>query len=187
MIHESVVIAFIASAGTRPLVHLDSKILLLDKSHGRGGSSSSSSSNTRRRRIAAGGSRRVGGRRVGTPSATSMSYLVCRCHRSMERGEMTHHSLILLLLVSMNGLSMLPEIVKTRKLFSAMATKGAFAGMFPDVAGKVLAPRKNHTTVAKTPALKSFCRGRTITLVDTSWLRVHGVGNDHGRHVWRIC
>lgn len=183
MIHESIVITLIASAGTRPLVHLDSKILLLDESHRRRTSSSS------RRRIAIGGDRRRagGGRVVGTSSATTMSYLVGGGHRSMERGKMTHHSLILLLLVSMDSLSMLPEIVKTRKLLSTVATKRTFAGMFPDVAGKVLTSGKNHTTVTKTSALKSFGRGWTITLVDTSGrLRVQGMRNDHGRHVWRI-
>ena len=129
MIHEPVVVTLIASAGTRPLVHLDSEILLLDHSHGRSSSSTSTSSSSRI--TPAGDSRHIGGRRVGTPSTTNMSYLVRRGHRSMERGEMTHHSLILLLLVSMDGLSMLPEIVKTRKLFSTMTTKGTFAGMFP--------------------------------------------------------
>jgi len=185
MVHKSVVITLIASAGSRPLVHLDSKILLLDKSHGMG--TTTTTSRRGGRGISTGGdTRRAGGGRVGTPSATSMSYLVCGGHRSMERGEMTHHGLILLLLVSMDRLSMLPEIVQTRKLLSAMTTKGAFAGMFSDVAGKVLTSGKDHTTVAKAPALESFCRGRTVALVDASWLRVHGLGNDHGGHVWRI-
>ena len=42
-----------------------------------------------------------------------------------------HHTLILLLFISMNGLSMLAEIIKTRKLLATMASKGAFPGMFP--------------------------------------------------------
>ena len=43
---------------------------------------------------------------------------------------MTHHGLVLLLFIRVNGLSMLPEVVETGELFSAMATKGAFTGVF---------------------------------------------------------
>jgi hypothetical protein len=36
----------------------------------------------------------------------------------------------------------------------------------PDVPGQVFAPTEYHTTLAITPALESFCRGRAVTFVN---------------------
>ena len=49
----------------------------------------------------------------------------------MKRGEVAHHLLVLLLLVGMDGLSMLAQIIKTRELLSAMTSERTFASMFP--------------------------------------------------------
>jgi len=48
----------------------------------------------------------------------------------MERSKVTHHGLVLLLFIGVNGLSMLPEVVEAGELFAAMTAKGAFAGVF---------------------------------------------------------
>ena len=49
----------------------------------------------------------------------------------MEGGEITHHALILVLLVGMNGLGMLTKVVKTRKLLATVTAKRAFTRVFP--------------------------------------------------------
>jgi hypothetical protein len=49
----------------------------------------------------------------------------------MKRGKITHHLLVLLLLISMDSLGMLTQVVKARKLLSAVTSERAFASMFP--------------------------------------------------------
>jgi hypothetical protein len=48
----------------------------------------------------------------------------------MERREVAHHAFILVLFVSMNGLCVLTQVVKTRKLLAAVAAKRAFTRVF---------------------------------------------------------
>jgi len=100
---------------------------------------------------------------------------------------MTHHGFVFILLVSMNGLSMLPKVVEAGKLFPTVAAKGTLAGMFSDVASEMLATRENHATVTKASALEGLCGSRAITLVDAGGLSRDVIGNDHCRRVWRIC
>lgn len=64
-------------------------------------------------------------------SALTRSALGRGGHASVERGELVHHALVLLLLISVNGLRVLAKIVETRELLAAMAGEGAFAGVFP--------------------------------------------------------
>lgn len=52
-------------------------------------------------------------------------------HRCMKGREFMHHALILVLFIGMNGLSMLTEIIKTRKLLATMASEGTLPSMFP--------------------------------------------------------
>ena len=52
-------------------------------------------------------------------------------HSGMQRSQIAHHLLVLIGLVSVNGLSMLTKIVKTGELFSTMTSERAFTGMFP--------------------------------------------------------
>ena len=52
-------------------------------------------------------------------------------HGRMKRRQFAHHAFIFLLLVGMHCLSMLTEVVQTRKLLRTMARKGPFACMFP--------------------------------------------------------
>ena len=179
MIEETVVVALVSCACAGALMHVDAKVLLLDKSHGRA------------RRA---GGRDGGGRRVGPPDTASLANFVCGSHGSVERGKVAHHGLVLLLLVRVDGLSMLPEVVKAGKLLAAVATKRALARVFsglgqlgrrvskravPDMTGKVLASGEDHATVAKTPALESLCRGRAVALCDARGLS----GNKDGSHV----
>jgi hypothetical protein len=49
----------------------------------------------------------------------------------VKGSQLAHHPLICVLLIGMNGLSMLSEIVETRELLAAMTGKWALAGMFP--------------------------------------------------------
>ena len=59
---------------------------------------------------------------AGTPSAsTHVPSLISSSHRSMQRRQIAHHALILLLLVRMDRLSMLAQIIEARELFAAMA------------------------------------------------------------------
>lgn len=127
----------------------------------------------------------------------------------MERGEITHHAFILVLLVSVDSLCVLTKVVKTRKLLAAVAAKRAFTRMFPsrkrnqkeedffkrrlgapDVTSKVLAPGKNHATLAIAPALEGLCWSRAITLGTRLWgLLLKGlwiVGYDGGHVFWQL-
>ena len=182
MIEETVVVTLVSCARAGALMHVDAKVLLLDKSHGGA------------RRAGGGDGRGMDGRRVRPPDAARLANLVCGSHGSVERSKMAHHGLVLLLLVGVDGLSMLPEVVKAGELLATMATKRALARVFPgrgqlarrvseravpDMTGKVLASGKNHATVAKTPALESLCRGWTVALCDARGLS----GNKHGSHV----
>jgi hypothetical protein len=112
----------------------------------------------------------------------------------MKRGEVAHHLLVLLLLVSMDSLSVLAQVVKTRELFPAMTGEWTFPSMFPlqkdkrkaryefkqlsipDVPGKMFASTEHHATLAITSTLEGFCRGRAVTFVNPgqkgSWVVV---------------
>jgi hypothetical protein len=92
--------------------------------------------------------------------------LVSGGHGGVEGGEVAHHALVLFLLVGMNGLSMLTKIIESGELFVTMAAEGTFAGMFTNVPGKMFASAKDHTTFAVASTLKSFSRGRAVTLVN---------------------
>ncbi len=48
----------------------------------------------------------------------------------MERSEVAHHALVLVVLVGMHGLRMLAQVVEARKLLAAVTRKGALAGVF---------------------------------------------------------
>ena len=72
----------------------------------------------------------------GSRSSRGLSALACSAlgrggHAGVERGELVHHALVLLLLISVNGLGVLAKIVEARKLLAAMAGEGSFAGVFP--------------------------------------------------------
>ena len=57
---------------------------------------------------------------------------LCSCgHGRVERRELLHHALVLLLLVGVDGLCMLAEVVEARELLAAVAGEGAFTGVFP--------------------------------------------------------
>lgn len=101
----------------------------------------------------------------------------------MEGSKVTHHTVVELLFVRVNGLSMLTKVIESRELFGTVAREGAFSCMFsnrasqeqkkkkkekkrgyvPDVPSEMLAPGKDHTTFAITPTLKSFCGGLTVS------------------------
>lgn len=66
------------------------------------------------------------------PFPARLAGLVGCGHGGVERGEVAHHALVLLLLVGVHGLRMLAQVVEAGELLGAMASKGAFAGVFPD-------------------------------------------------------
>ncbi len=75
----------------------------------------------------------VGGNGGGglTALATRLTGLVGSGHAGVQRGQVAHHTLVLLLLVGMDGLGMLAKVVETRKLLAALTCKRALAGVFP--------------------------------------------------------
>lgn len=50
-------------------------------------------------------------------------------HAGVERGELVHHTFVLVLLVCVDGLSVLAEVVEPRKLLAAVAGEGSLAGV----------------------------------------------------------
>lgn len=106
------------------------------------------------RRCAIGKANNLG--RIATRIANGRK-LIRSSHRGMERSEVAHHALILVLLVSMDGLCVLTKVIKTRKLLAAVTTKRALSCVFSDVTREVLAPRENHATFAIAPALEGLC------------------------------
>lgn len=111
-------VALVSRARTGALMHFDRKIFLLDESHGRASRGSGRDRGS------------MGGRRVCPPGAARVAYLVCSGHGRMERSKVTHHGLVLLLLIGVNGLSMLPEVVEAGELFATVTAKGTFACVF---------------------------------------------------------
>lgn len=66
-----------------------------------------------------------------------------------------------------------------------MASKGAFAGVFPDVPGKMLASAEDHSTVAIASALEGLRRGRSVAFVDADGVcggRDERGGNEGSSH-----
>lgn len=66
------------------------------------------------------------------PFSARLASLVGCGHGGVERGEVAHHPLVLLLLIGVHGLRMLAQIVEAGELLGAVASKGAFASVFPD-------------------------------------------------------
>jgi len=67
-----------------------------------------------------------------SPSTTSRaSNLVRSSHGGVQRGQVAHHALVLVLFVGVHSLRVLTQVVKTRKLLGAMARKRTFTSVFP--------------------------------------------------------
>jgi hypothetical protein len=66
---------------------------------------------------------------LSTALAALLGGLVGGSHGGVQRGKLTHHALVGLLLVSVNGLCMLAEIVETRELLSAMTSERTFTSV----------------------------------------------------------
>ena len=49
----------------------------------------------------------------------------------MKRGKLSHHALIGILFIGVNGLGMLAKIVEARELLATMTSERTFAGVFP--------------------------------------------------------
>ena len=64
-------------------------------------------------------------------AAATAAGLVGCCHGGVERGEVAHHLLVLVLLVGVDGLGVLAEVVETRELLAAVTAEGTFTGVFP--------------------------------------------------------
>ena len=107
----------------------------------------------------------------------------------MERGELAHHALVVILFVGMNCLSMLAEIVETRELLGTVTCEGTLAGMFsgrravvekkkkkggewmvPDVPCEMLTPGKDHAAFAIPPTLEGLCRRWPVPFAARVWL-----------------
>jgi hypothetical protein len=68
--------------------------------------------------------------------STLLGGLVGGSHCGVKRGKVSHHALIGILFIGVNGLSMLAKIVETRELFATMASERTFAGVFPEGGGE---------------------------------------------------
>ena len=73
----------------------------------------------------------VGGLPAAGSTSTTTKLVGCG-HAGMERREVAHHALVVVLLVCMNGLCMLTEVVEAGKLLGAVAGKGTLASVFPN-------------------------------------------------------
>lgn len=70
-------------------------------------------------------------RGVGPAGTAGVADLVGGGHGGVERGEVAHHALVLLLLVRVHRLRVLPQVVEPRELLPAVAGERALAGVFP--------------------------------------------------------
>jgi len=84
-------------------------------------------------------------------------------HGRVQRRQLAHHAFILLLFISMHRLRMLAQIIEAGELLPAVACEGAFAGVLSNMSGQMLAPRKDHSTLAISPARKRLCRRSAIS------------------------
>lgn len=84
----------------------------------------------------------------------------------MQRGEVPHHAFVLVLLIGVDGLSVLAKVVETGELFGAVAGKRAFTGVFPNVPGKMFASAEHHSTVSVASALEGLCRCGSVSFAD---------------------
>jgi hypothetical protein len=69
---------------------------------------------------------------LSAPLAAVLTGLVGCGHGGVERRKFSHHSFIGLLLIGVNGLSMLTKVIETRELLSAVTTERTFTSMFSD-------------------------------------------------------
>jgi hypothetical protein len=72
---------------------------------------------------------------LSTALASLLGGLVRGGHGGVQGRELAHHTLIGVLLIGVHGLSMLTQIVETRKLLSTMASERTFASVLPDDGG----------------------------------------------------
>ena len=114
--------AFVACGCARSLVVLQRQILLLDEEQ--------RSTHRRQGVIPSGQPIGVGSTRTLSAGPGPPDSVGSR-HGRMKRRQVAHHAFIFLLLVGMHCLSMLTEVVQTRKLLRTVARKGPFASMFP--------------------------------------------------------
>ena len=68
---------------------------------------------------------------LSTAFSTLLSSLVGSSHRGVKRGKLSHHALVGILFIGVNGLSMLTKIVETRELLATMTSERTFASVFP--------------------------------------------------------
>ena len=64
-------------------------------------------------------------------AAAAAAGLVGGCHGGVERGEVAHHLLVLVLFVGVDGLGMLAEVIETRELLAAVTAEWTFTGVLP--------------------------------------------------------
>ena len=68
---------------------------------------------------------------MSTAFSTLLSGLVGSSHCGVKRGQLSHHTLIGVLLIGVDSLSMLAKIVETRELLAAMTSERTFTSVFP--------------------------------------------------------
>lgn len=68
---------------------------------------------------------------LSTAFASLLGGLIRGGHGGVQGGELAHHTLVGVLLISMYGLCMLAQIVEARKLLSTMAGKRTFTSVLP--------------------------------------------------------
>jgi hypothetical protein len=117
LVDDSIVIPFISSAGSWSATKGITHILLFDA--------------IQHIVFLLGPRRGHSGRGSPLTTLARCTSLIGSGHSSMKRGEVAHHLLILLLLISMDGLSMLAQVIQTRELLATVAREGTFTSVFP--------------------------------------------------------
>jgi hypothetical protein len=72
---------------------------------------------------------------LSTAFSPLLGSLVGSGHCGVKRRKLSHHALIGILFIGVDGLSMLAKIVETRELLAAMASERTFASVFPEGVG----------------------------------------------------
>ena len=65
--------------------------------------------------------------------STLLGSLVGSSHCGVKRGKFAHHTLIGILFIGVDSLSMLTKIVEARELLATMTSERTFASVFPEV------------------------------------------------------
>lgn len=64
-------------------------------------------------------------------ASTTTTDFIGGSHGSVQRRKIPHHPLVLVLLIGMDSLGVLPEVIKSRELFTTVTGEWTFSCVFP--------------------------------------------------------